>query len=61
MVLVIIAIVVFSSGSLNRATDTNVDLDVDLPAPSLPEAPKMPDLPDVEPPTLPNPDPAPAN
>ena len=50
-----------NTGGLNRATDTNVDLDVDLPAPELPEAPKMPDLPEVEPPTLPTPDPAPAN
>ncbi|HYC67989.1 hypothetical protein [Brevundimonas sp.] len=58
VVLVIIAIVVFSNGGLNRATDTKVDLDVDLPAPSLPEAPKMPELPDVEPPSVPNPDPA---
>lgn len=60
VVLVIIAIVVFSNGGLNRATDTKVDLDVDLPAPTLPEAPKMPDLPDVDPPSVPNPEPAPA-
>ena len=45
----------------NRATDTNVDLDVDLPeAPSLP-APELPDLPPVEPPSVPDPTPAPAN
>ncbi|MBX9460095.1 MAG: hypothetical protein KL785_02090 [Brevundimonas sp.] len=61
VVLVIIAIVVFSSGGLNRASDTNVDLDVDLPeAPSLP-APELPDLPPVEPPSVPDPTPAPAN
>ena len=61
VVLVIIAIVVFSNGGLNRATDTNVDLDVDLPSPTLPEAPDLPELPAVEPPSVPNPDPAPAN
>lgn len=65
VVLVIIAIVVFSNGGLNPAGDsTKVDLDVDLPAPELPEAPKMPELPDVppiEPPSVPDPSPAPAN
>ncbi|MBF0665966.1 MAG: hypothetical protein IR159_10595 [Brevundimonas sp.] len=64
VVLVIIAIVVFSNGGLERATGTEVDLDVDLPAPTLPDAPKAPDLPDlpqVEPPTVPDPSPAPAN
>ncbi len=64
VVLVIIAIVVFSSGGLNRAAETEVDLDVDLPAPELPDAPKMPDLPEVptvEPPSVPDPSPAPAN
>ena len=61
VVLIIIGIVVYSNGSLNRATDTNVDLDVDLPAaPSLP-APDLPDLPPVEPPSVPDPEPAPAN
>jgi len=53
--------VVYSGGGLNRAADTNVDLDVDLPAaPSLP-APDLPELPPVEPPTVPSPEPAPAN
>ncbi|HZW15809.1 MAG TPA: hypothetical protein VFF66_06100 [Brevundimonas sp.] len=61
VVLVIIAIVVFSNGGLNRATDTEVDLDVDLPAaPSLP-APDLPELPAVEPPSVPDPEPVPAN
>jgi len=61
VVLVIIAIVVFSNGGLDRATDTKVDLDVDLPAaPALP-APDLPDLPAVEPPSVPDPEPVPAN
>jgi hypothetical protein len=61
VVLIIIGIVVYSNGGLNRATDTNVDLDVDLPAaPSLP-APDLPELPQVEPPSVPDPTPAPAN
>lgn len=60
VVLIIIGIVVYSNGGLNRATDTKVDLDVDLPAaPSLP-APDLPDLPAIEPPSVPNPEPAPA-
>ncbi len=62
VVLIIIAVVVFSNGGLNRAADTTrVDLDVDLPAPELPDAPKMPELPNVEPPSIPSPSPAPAN
>ena len=59
--LIIIAVVMFSNGGLNAAKDTNVDVDVDLPTPTLPDAPKMPDLPEVQPPSLPNPEPAPAN
>lgn len=57
IVVLIIAFVVFSRGGMD-AKDTNVDVDVDLPKM---EAPKMPDLPEVEPPTLPQPAPAPAN
>lgn len=57
VVVAIIAYVVYSGGvSAPDPAETNVDVDVNLP--SLPEAPKMPD---VEPPTLPQPAPAPAN
>lgn len=60
VVLIIIGIVVYSGGGLNRVADTEVDLDVDLPAaPSLP-APDLPKLPPVEPPSVPDPTPAPA-
>lgn len=56
LVVVIIAFVVFSRGGLSAdGKDTNVDVDVDLPAM---EAPKMPDLPNIEPPTVPSPAPA---
>ena len=56
LVVVVIAFVVFSRGGISAdGKDTNVDVDVDLPAM---EAPKMPDLPIIEPPTLPSPTPA---
>lgn len=56
LVVVIIAFVVFSRGGMSvDGKDTNVDVNVDLPAM---EAPKMPDLPNIEPPTLPSPAPA---
>lgn len=59
--LVVIALIVAAVLFLNNAPtkdggDTNLDVDIDVPAPSLPElpdAPKMPDLPEV-------PSPAPA-
>lgn len=58
VVVAIIAFVLFSGGGnpVQDAADTNVDVDVNLP--SLPDAPRMPD---IEPPTLPTPAPAPAN
>lgn len=59
LVVVVIGFIVFSRGGMSMdGKDTNVDVDVDLPAM---EAPKMPDLPNMEPPTLPSPGPAPAN
>jgi hypothetical protein len=60
VVAIIIAFVVFSQGGggLPDAKDTNVDIDVDLPQPTLPDPPKMPDLPNVEPPSVPSPAPA---
>ena len=59
--LVVVAIIAFvvwngGGGAVTDAADTNVDVDVNLP-----EAPRMPDLPNVEPPTLPAPGPAPSN
>jgi hypothetical protein len=58
VVVAIIAFVLFSGGGnpVQDAADTNVAVDVNLP--SLPDAPRMPD---IEPPTLPTPAPAPAN
>ena len=51
----VIAFLVWNGGSnpVDKVADTSVDIDVNLP-----EAPKMPDLPNVEPPTLPSPAPA---
>ena len=63
VVVIIIAVVVFSNrGAIEAPDGTDVSVDIDLPRPELPDAPKMPDLPDVppvNPPTLP-PEPAPA-
>lgn len=58
VVLAVIAFMVWSGGSnpVDKVGDTNVDVDVNLPDP-----PKMPDLPNIEPPTLPSPGPAPSN
>lgn len=58
VVVAVIAFMVWSGGSnpVDKVADTNVDVDVNLPDP-----PKMPDLPNVEPPTLPSPGPAPSN
>ncbi len=58
VVVAVIAFFVWTGGSnpVDKAADTNVDIDVNLP-----DAPKMPDLPNVEPPTLPSPGPAPSN
>lgn len=58
VVVAVIAFFVWNGGSnpIDKAADTKVDIDVNLPA-----APKMPDLPNVEPPTLPSPGPAPSN
>lgn len=58
VVVAVIAFFVWNGGSnpIDKAADTNVDVDVNLP--SLPDAPT---LPPVEPPTLPAPGPAPSN
>ena len=56
----VIGFIVFSNGGFGgEAKDTNVDVDVNLP--ELPEAHKMPDLPNIEPPSVPQPNPAPSN
>ncbi len=65
VVVAIIAAVLYMNG--DRAAgpgDTNLDVNIDIPAPRLPDAPKMPDpptLPDIEPPAAPTTGPAPAN
>lgn len=48
------------TGQTPVAPASEVNVDVDLPRPTLPDAPKMPDnpLPDVQPPTAPAPAPA---
>lgn len=58
VVVAVIAFMVWNGGSnpVDKVADTNVDVDVNLPDP-----PKMPDIPNVEPPTLPSPGPAPSN
>ena len=58
--LVVVAVIAFmvwngNSNPVDKVADTNVDVDVNLPDP-----PKL-DLPNVEPPTLPSPGPAPSN
>ncbi len=54
----IIAVVMFMRGSpVDTPAETNLDVDIDVPAPQmpdLPDAPKMPDMPEI-------PAPAPAN
>ena len=56
IVLAVVAFVVLSGNNpVKDAADTNVDVDVNLPKM---EAPR---LPDIEPPTLPSPGPAPTN
>lgn len=53
----VIGFIVYSNGGFGgQAEDTNVDVDVNLP-----EVPKMPELPPIEPPTIPQPNPAPSN
>ena len=50
----VIGFIVYSNGGFGgQAEDTNVDVDVNLP-----EVPKMPDMPTIEPPTVPSPAPA---
>lgn len=56
----IIAWFVFAGGVTPSAPDNSVDIDVDLPTPTLPDGPTVPDLPNpppVEPPTVPQPGP----
>ena len=62
LVIIIIAVVMFSSGGVSTPDSTDIDVDIDVPRPELPDAPKMPDLPDippVEPPSVPQPNPSP--
>lgn len=64
LVVLVIAFVVFSQGGVSGTKDTNVDIDVDLPRPTLPDGPRVPDLPDmpsIEPPTVPGPERVPEN
>ena len=64
IVLLIIAFVVFTNGGMSGGRDTNVDINVDLPRPTMPEAPKMPALPDVpsvDRPSVPGPEPVAEN
>ena len=62
LVAIVIAVVMFSNRGVVPTPDAaDVNVDVDLPRPELPDAPKMPDLPNVEPPTVSQPSPAPAN
>lgn len=50
----VIGFIVYSNGGFGgQAEDTNVDVDVNLP-----EVPTMPDMPTIEPPTVPSPAPA---
>ena len=49
----IIGFVLWSNGMPTPERVTDVDIDVDIPAPRLPDAP--PTLPPVEPPTVPSP------
>ncbi|WP_296170223.1 L,D-transpeptidase [uncultured Brevundimonas sp.] len=65
VVVAIIAVVIFANGGASVPTpdSTDVNVDIDLPRPNLPDAPKMPDLPSpppIEPPSVPDPAPAPA-
>ncbi len=64
LVVIIIAVVVFSNrGAIEAPDGADVPVDIDLRRPALPDAPKMPDLPDVpaaNPPVMP-PEPAPVN
>jgi hypothetical protein len=60
--LVVVAIIAFvllngSQNPIEKAADTNVAVDVELPDVNLPE-PTMPELPQVEPPSVPGPAPA---
>lgn len=58
VVLAVVAWFVFArSGAAPEGRDINVD--VNLPRPQLPDAPRLPSVPQVQPPTLP-PEPAPA-
>lgn len=52
----IIGFVLWSSGAATPDRVTDVDIDVDMPAPRLPDAPT---LPPVEPPSVPSPTPPP--
>ena len=65
VVVAIIAFVVWQNGGVSapKADETNVDVNIDLPQPKLPDLPQpeLPDMPNVEPPTVPSPSPAPAN
>lgn len=60
----VIAFFVWRGGAPSpTAMPSEVNIDVDLPRPDLPQAPRLPEgptLPSVNPPTVPSPSPAPA-
>ncbi len=53
--LIVAAVLFLNNAPTKEAGDTNLDVNIDVPAMELPDAPKMPDLPD--PPELPSPAP----
>lgn len=59
-----VALVLWNGGGdrVREVADTTVDVDVNLPSlPDTPRIPETPTLPPIEPPTVPQPGPAPAN
>ncbi|QQQ20009.1 hypothetical protein JIP62_04420 [Brevundimonas vitis] len=53
VLVLIIGWVVYSGGVTAPSSDTKVDVDVDIPAPQMPDLPEAPSLPPVEPPSVP--------
>ncbi|WP_396593156.1 hypothetical protein [Brevundimonas sp. R86498] len=61
VVVAIIGYVLYTGGTIPGRDDADTSIDVDVNLPDVPRLPDAPTLPPVEPPSLPQPGPQPAN